>query len=54
MASGAGSGSADPRAWCCKLSVLFSLDAFGGGFIPQSLMAYWFHIQYGVDPRCSA
>jgi MFS family permease len=33
-----------------KLSVLFSIDAFGGGFIPQSLMAYWFHIQYGVDP----
>jgi MFS family permease len=33
-----------------KLSVLFSLDAFGGGFVPQSLMAYWFHIQYGVDP----
>jgi MFS family permease len=33
-----------------KLSVLFSLDAFGGGFIPQSLMAYWFHIVYGVDP----
>ena len=33
-----------------KLSVLFSLDAFGGGFIPQSLMAYWFHIQFGVDP----
>ena len=33
-----------------KLSVLFSLDAFGGGFIPQSLMAYWFHITYGVDP----
>jgi MFS family permease len=33
-----------------KLSLLFSLDAFGGGFIPQSLMAYWFHIQYGADP----
>ncbi|MEP6639786.1 MAG: MFS transporter, partial [Chloroflexota bacterium] len=33
-----------------KLSVLFSLDAFGGGFIPQSLMAYWFHLQYGADP----
>jgi MFS family permease len=33
-----------------KLSVLFSLDAFGGGFVPQSLMAYWFHVQYGVDP----
>ena len=33
-----------------KLSVLFSIDAFGGGFIPQSLMAYWFHVQYGVEP----
>src|SRR5258705_2217820 len=33
-----------------KLSVLFSLDAFGGGFIPQSMMAYWFHVQYGADP----
>ncbi len=33
-----------------KLSVLFSIDAFGGGFIPQSLMAFWFHTQYGVDP----
>ncbi len=33
-----------------KLSLLFSIDAFGGGFIPQSLMAYWFHLQYGVQP----
>jgi MFS family permease len=33
-----------------RLSLLFSLDAFGGGFIPQSLMAYWFHVQYGVEP----
>jgi predicted MFS family arabinose efflux permease len=33
-----------------RLSVLFSIDAFGGGFIPQSLMAYWFHTQYGVEP----
>ena len=33
-----------------KLSVLFSIDAFGGGFIPQSLMAYWFHVQFGVEP----
>jgi MFS family permease len=32
-----------------KLSVLFSLDAFAGGFIVQSLMAYWFHIKYGID-----
>jgi MFS family permease len=33
-----------------RLSLLFSIDAFGGGFVPQSLMAYWFHLQYGVDP----
>jgi len=33
-----------------KLSVLFSIDAFGGGFIPQSLMAYWFHVRFGVEP----
>ena len=32
------------------LSLLFSIDAFGGGFIPQSLMAYWFHLQFGVEP----
>ena len=48
--SGAGSGSGARRRSSSKLSVLFSLDAFGGGFIPQSLMAYWFHLQYGVDP----
>jgi MFS family permease len=33
-----------------RLSALFSLDAFAGGFIPQSLMAYWFNLQYGVEP----
>ncbi len=33
-----------------KLSALFAIDAFGGGFIPQSLMAFWFHLQFGVEP----
>ncbi len=32
-----------------KLSMLFSLDAFAGGFVLQSFMAYWFHIRYGSD-----
>jgi MFS family permease len=31
-----------------KLSALFSLDAFAGGFVVQSLVAYWFHIHFGV------
>jgi MFS family permease len=38
------------KAVVLKLSVLFSIDAFGGGFIPQSLMAYWFHLQFGAEP----
>jgi len=32
-----------------KLSALFALDAFAGGFVVQSLMAYWFHIKFGID-----
>jgi MFS family permease len=32
-----------------KLSALFALDAFAGGLILQSMMAYWFHIKYGID-----
>lgn len=33
-----------------KLSALFSLDAFAGGFVMQSIVAYWFHIRFGVQP----
>ena len=33
-----------------KLSALFALDAFGGGFVVQSFAAYWFHLRFGVDP----
>ncbi|HET7144845.1 MAG TPA: MFS transporter [Anaerolineales bacterium] len=32
-----------------KLSALFALDAFAGGLIVQSMIAYWFHVKYGVD-----
>ncbi|HTU00667.1 MAG TPA: MFS transporter [Candidatus Sulfotelmatobacter sp.] len=32
-----------------KLSALFSLDAFAGGFVVQSLIAYWFHLRFGLD-----
>ncbi|MEA2549089.1 MAG: hypothetical protein QOE42_1687 [Chloroflexota bacterium] len=38
------------RGIVARLSLLFSLDAFAGGFVPQSLMAYWFHLRYGVEP----
>ena len=33
-----------------KLSALFSLDAFAGGFVIQSIVAYWFHIRFHVQP----
>jgi MFS family permease len=31
-----------------KLSALFALDAFAGGLIVQSMVAYWFHVKFGV------
>ena len=33
-----------------KLSALFGLDAFAGGFVVQSLVAYWFHVRFDVEP----
>ena len=33
-----------------RLSALFSLDAFAGGFVIQSLVAYWFHKRFGTSP----
>jgi MFS family permease len=33
-----------------RLAALFSVDAFAGGFVIQSLVAYWFHIRFGVEP----
>lgn len=32
-----------------KLSSLFALDAFAGGFVIQSLIVYWFHVRFGMD-----
>jgi MFS family permease len=33
-----------------KLSALFALDSFAGGFVIQSFAAYWFYLRYGVEP----
>jgi MFS family permease len=33
-----------------RLSALFMVDAFAGGLVVQSLVAYWFHLRFGVDP----
>lgn len=37
------------RSIVMKLAGLFSLDAFAGAFIVQSIMAYWFYLRYNVD-----
>ncbi len=37
------------RAVVFKLSSLFAMDAFAGGLLVQSLMAYWFHVRFGVE-----
>jgi MFS family permease len=34
-----------------KLSGLFALDSFAGGFVIQSFAAYWFYLRFGVQPR---
>ncbi len=38
------------RRMVFKLSALFSLDAFAGGFVLQSIVAYWFHVRFHVQP----
>ena len=37
------------RGVVIRLSALFSLDAFAGGFVVQSLIAYWFYVKFGVE-----
>jgi MFS family permease len=38
------------RGVVLRLSLLFALDAFAGGFVLQSVMAFWFHVQFHADP----
>ena len=43
-------GLHESRRVVAKLSALFALDAFGGGFVMQSFTAYWFYLRFGADP----
>jgi len=45
------SGLDTSRGVVLKLSALFAIDSFGGGFVVQSFAAYWFYLRFGVDPR---
>lgn len=43
------SGLERSRGVVMKLSALFALDSFGGGFVVQAFAAYWFHLRFGVE-----
>ena len=32
-----------------RLSALFAVDAFAGGLVIQSMVAYWFHVKFGIE-----
>jgi MFS family permease len=38
------------RRTVAKLAALFGIDAFAGGLVVQSLVAYWFYVRWGLDP----
>jgi len=40
--------SSDSKRIIAKITALFSLDAFGGGFLTDALVAYWFFRRFGV------
>jgi MFS family permease len=37
------------RGTVLRISGLFALDSFGGGFVLQTLIGYWFHLRFGAD-----
>jgi MFS family permease len=37
------------RSVVLRLSALFAVDAFAGGLVIQSMVAYWFHVKFGVE-----
>jgi MFS family permease len=48
--SGGVTGLHRSRRLVLRLAALFSLDAFAGGFVIQSFLAYWFHTRFAVEP----
>jgi predicted MFS family arabinose efflux permease len=42
------------RSIVARLCALFALDSFGGGFVPQTFIAYLFTRKYGASPQTLA
>jgi predicted MFS family arabinose efflux permease len=41
----------ETRSVVRRLAALFSIDSFGGGFLGDALVAYWFFHRFGLDER---
>ncbi len=37
------------RGIIAKMSTLFAVDSFGGGFVIQSIVSFWFYTKFGAD-----
>jgi MFS family permease len=38
------------RGFIYRIAGLFALDSFAGGFVLQSLLAYWLHVRFALTP----
>jgi MFS family permease len=47
----AGAIAPETRRIIGKLTALFSLDSFGGGFLTDALVSYWFFRRFGLSER---
>ncbi len=47
--SSQGKISPKTRGIITKMSSLFAVDSFGGGFVIQSIVAFWFYSRFGAD-----
>ncbi len=45
---------APSRRTVYRLAALFSLDAFGGGLVIQSMLVLWLHLRFGLTPADTA
>jgi len=49
IATGARLGLHRSSGVVLRLAGLFAMDSFAGGFVLQSILAYWFYVRFGTD-----
>src|SRR5215831_15881956 len=48
LRSGRAAEATPSRPFVRRIAAIFALDSFAGGFVVQSLIAYWFHTRFGL------